>query len=107
VATIDDFAKLDIRIVKVLEVARMEGSEKLIRLKVNDGDGERQILAGIGKSYEPDFLIGQLLVAIVNLEPRMMMGEQSQGMILATGEDIENITLIQPLKEVKTGSKIR
>jgi methionine--tRNA ligase beta chain len=106
-ATIDDFAKLDIKIVKVLEATRMDGSEKLLRLKVNIGNEERQILSGIGKSYTPEDIVGRELVAIVNLEPRMMMGEESQGMILATGDDLENITLISPIKEVEAGSSIR
>ncbi len=105
--TIDDFVKLDIRIVKVLEVTRMEGSEKLLRLIVDIGNEQRQILSGIGKSYQPEEIVGKELVAIVNLEPRKMMGEESQGMILATGDDIENITLIAPTKEVVAGSTIR
>jgi methionyl-tRNA synthetase len=76
-------------------------------LKVNIGNEERQILSGIGKSYTPEDIVGRELVAIVNLEPRMMMGEESQGMILATGDDLENITLISPIKEVEAGSSIR
>lgn len=105
---IDDFAKLDLRIIKVLEATRMEGSDKLLKLKVDIGNSEeRQILSGIGKSYSPEDIIGKELVAIINLEPRMMMGEESQGMILATGDDLENITLISPIKEVDPGSSIR
>ena len=106
--TIDDFAKLDLRIIKVLEATRMEGSDKLLKLKVAVGNSEeRQILSGIGKSYTPEELINKELVAIINLEPRMMMGEESQGMILATGDDLENITLISPIKEVEPGSSLR
>ena len=106
-ASIDDFAKIDIRIVKVVSAERLEGSEKLIKLQVETGDDTRQILAGIGKSYSPEDLVGRLLVAIVNLEPRIMMGEESQGMILATGDDLENISLLKPEKDVEAGSKIR
>lgn len=105
--SIDDFIKLDIRVVKVLEATRMEGSDKLLKLIVDIGSEKRQILSGIGKSYEPTDLIGKNLIAIVNLETRKMMGEESQGMILATGDDIEHITLIQPVSEVEAGSKIR
>lgn len=107
VITIDDFTKLDIRIIKVLEASRIEGSDKLLKLTVDIGGEIRQILAGLGKSYDPQDLIDKKLLAIVNLEPRKMMGEESQGMILATGDDIENITLIQPEKDVEPGSKIR
>lgn len=113
--SIDDFAKLDIRVVKVLEATRMEGSEKLLKLVVDVGEDpsastgreHRQILSGIGKSYEPADIIGKELIAIVNLETRKMMGEESQGMILATGDNIENITLLEPVSEVEAGSKIR
>ena len=105
---IDDFAKLDLRIIKVTEATRMDGSDKLLKLKVDIGNSEeRQILSGIGKSYSPEDILNKELVAIVNLEPRMMMGEQSEGMILATGDDLENITLISPIKETEPGSKIR
>lgn len=105
--TIDDFAKLDIRVVKVLEASRMEGSEKLLKLLVDIGDEKKQILSGIGKSYQPEEIIEKELIAIVNLEPREMMGEKSYGMILATGDDIENITLLTPAKEVAAGARIR
>lgn len=106
-ATIDDFAKLELKVVTVLEAENIEGSEKLLKLIVNDGVGERQILSGIGKSYQPEMIVGRQLVAITNLEPRQMMGLESNGMILATGDDIENITLIQPIKEVEAGSQLR
>lgn len=105
--TIDDFAKLDIRIITILEASRMEGSDKLLKLTADDGEGKRQILSGIGKSYQPEDLINKQFLAIVNLETRAMMGEESQGMILATGDSLENITLISPIREVPAGSKIR
>lgn len=113
--TIDKFQEFDIRIVKILEASRIENSEKLLKLIVDIGINEtddskqevRQILAGIGKSYVPEDLIGREVTAIVNLEPRMMMGQESQGMILATGDDIENISLLIPEKKVEPGSKIR
>ena len=110
---IDDFTKLDIRVVKVISSSRMEGSDKLLRLNVEIGVDDnhqaitRQIISGIGKSYEAESMVGQQLIAIVNLESRKMMGEESQGMILATGESIENITLIKPDKAVETGSTVR
>ncbi len=106
-ATIDDLSKIELKIVTVLEATRMEGSDKLLKLIVDLGTEKRQILSGIGKSYTPEDIIGKQLVAIVNLDTRVMMGEESQGMILATGDDIENITLISPLREVAAGSSIR
>ncbi len=105
--TIDDFKKLDIRVIKVIEAVRMEGSDKLLKLSVDIGDETRQILAGLGQSYAPEDLISKQLIAIVNLQPRMMMGEESQGMILATGDELDKITLIQPMNEVEQGSRLR
>lgn len=113
--SIDYFAKCDIRIVKVLSAERVEGSDKLLKLIVNAGDDPsdnsgqegRQILAGIGKSYTPEEMVGKEILAIVNLEPRMMMGLVSQGMILAVGDDIENISLLTPDKNVEPGLQIR
>lgn len=104
---IDDLAKCDIRFVKITEAERVEGSEKLVKLVVEIGDDTRQIIAGIGKSYSPEALIGKTILAIVNLEPRMMMGLESNGMILATGDNPEEISLVVPEKEVVAGAKIR
>lgn len=104
--SIDDFAKLDIRVVEVLDVTPIEGSEKLLKLRVNTGEEERQILAGIAKYYSPQDLIGKKILAIVNLESRMMMGEQSQGMILGAGDGTIISVLISE-KDVALGTKIR
>lgn len=104
-ATIEDFAKLDIRVVKILDAQSIPDSEKLLKLLVHDGKGERQILAGIGRHYDPTDLIDKDVVAIINLEPRTIMGEESQGMILATSGE-NGISLITPISKMKAGSKI-
>lgn len=107
----DEFAKLDLRVGKILECSRVEGSPKLLKLKVDfgpDGDGavgERQILAGIGKKYEPEALVGKLATFIVNLEPRMLMGLESNGMIFAVSDD-SGLSILSPDKDIKPGSKI-
>jgi methionine--tRNA ligase beta chain len=84
--TIDDFAKVEIRIGEIISVEPIEGSEKLLKLKVNFGDHERQVLSGI-KPYFPDpqQLVGKRCPFVTNLAPRMMMGLESQAMILAVG----------------------
>lgn len=105
--TIDDLVKCDIRFVKIIGAEPVEGSEKLVKLSVDTGEETRQIIAGIGKSYAPDELIGKTILAIVNLQPRMMMGLESNGMILATGDTPEEISLVISEKEVSPGSKIR
>ena len=93
---------------KILTAERVEGSEKLLRLEVDFGEevGIRQILAGIGKAYVPDELIGREIVVVVNLEPRMMMGLQSQGMLLAV-DGGEGPVLLCPQREVFSGSPVR
>jgi methionine--tRNA ligase beta chain len=103
--TIDEFQKMDLRIGKVLAAERIEGSEKLLKLSVDAGE-PRQILSGIARSYAPEDLVGRKVVIIANLEPRMMMGMESQGMILAAhGENGEPILLV-PLQDAPPGAKI-
>lgn len=84
--TIDDFKKVEIKIGEILSVENIEGSDKLLKLKVNFGTEERQVLSGI-KAYFPDpqQLVGKRCPFVTNLEPRIMMGLESQAMILAVG----------------------
>src|SRR3989344_1585141 len=104
-ATIDDFVKLEMRVGTVVEAEEVEGSDKLIKQIVDFGDEKRQILSGIKKWYKPDSLVGKQFVYVTNLEPRLMMGLQSQGMLLAVGED--KPVILKPSKKVPNGSKIR
>lgn len=105
--TIDDFAKVEFKVGKVMNAEPVEGSEKLLKLTVDLGEDQpRQILSGIAKWYQPDDLINNSFIFIANLEPRMMMGLESQGMILAAEGDDLPVPLV-PLSEVAPGSKIR
>jgi methionine--tRNA ligase beta chain len=108
--TIDDFAKIDIRIGKVIEAAEVPGSEKLIRQVVDFGVlGKRVIFSGIKKWYAPNDLVGRLLPYIVNLEPRAMFGEESQGMLVASAPEIDDeeaVVLLTPEKSVLPGTKV-
>jgi len=81
------------------------GSEKLLKLRVSLGDEERTLVAGIGKHYAPEELIGKKVVMLANLKPRKIFGIESQGMILATG-DGENLSVLLPEKDVKEGAKV-
>ena len=101
----EDFQKLDLRVGKIVEAERVEGSEKLIKLKVDIGGEERQLVAGIGKVYSPEDLIEKEIIVVANLEPKVLFGIESQGMLLAA-EDGENISLLMPDKEVKPGSRV-
>lgn len=105
-ATIDDFAKLEFKVGTVLEASDIEGSERLLKLIVDLGEeNPRQILSGIKQWYAPEELVGKQFVFISNLEPRMMMGLESQGMILAA--DGEKPVPLVPSEKVPNGSKIR
>ena len=85
--TYDDFAKLELKVALIKEAERVEGSEKLIKLQLEVGTENRQIVAGVGKAYEPDQLVGKQIVIIANLEPRSLMGVESNGMLLAADSE--------------------
>lgn len=102
---LDEFKKSDLRIGKVLNAERVEGSEKLLKLQIDLGE-PRQILSGIGKSYTPKELIGKYVVIIANLEPRIMMGFESQGMLLAASDADGKPIILTIEKEVAPGTKI-
>ena len=104
----DDFAKLDLRVAKILEVEEVEGADKLLKLKIDVGElGERELVAGIKQHYNKEDLIGKQIVIIANLEPRKMKGIESQGMLLAAvSEDHSKVVLLQPDKDIESGSKI-
>jgi methionyl-tRNA synthetase len=88
VITIDDFMKVHLKVARVLEAERVPKSKKLVRLRVDAGEAApRQILAGIAESYEPEALVGRSIVIVANLAPRMMMGMESNGMVLAASPD--------------------
>jgi methionine--tRNA ligase beta chain len=102
----DDFQKIDLRVGKVSDAKKVEGSEKLLKLIVDLGNEERQLVAGIAKYYRPEDLIGKEIVVVANLEPKNLMGIESQGMLLAADVNGEPVILI-PEKEVPPGTKIR
>ena len=102
----DDFQKIDLRVGKVLDAKKVEGSEKLLKLIVDLGNEKRQLVAGIAKYYRPEDLIGKEIVVVANLEPKNLMGIESQGMLLAADVDGEPVILI-PEKEIPPGTKIR
>ncbi len=102
----DDFAKLELRVADVTAAERVEGSDKLLRLSVELGEfGQRQIVAGIGKVYEPKALVGTQIVMVFNLQPRALMGIESQGMLLAASAP-DGPVLLRPEGRVPPGSKI-
>ena len=94
--TIDDFAKLDLRIAKVVTAEPVEGADKLLHLVLDVGGVQRNVLAGIAKAYEPAQLVGRLVVFFANLKPRKMKFGTSEGMILACGPGGSDVFLLAP-----------
>lgn len=104
---IDIFRRVNLRIAKIESAEPVLGSEKLLKLKISLGDERRQILAGIGKAYAPQELIGREVVIVANLEPRKLMGEESQGMLLAANNADGLPIILTPEKEVPAGNQVK
>ncbi|GAA4445920.1 methionine--tRNA ligase [Nibrella saemangeumensis] len=104
--TYDDFAKMDIRIGTILEAERVPKSDKLLKLKVDDGIEQRQILSGIAKHFAPEDIIGKQVTFLANLAPRKMMGLESQGMILMAEDRDGSLSLLTPDKQVWNGGTV-
>src|SRR3989338_379109 len=105
-SSFEDFKKLDLKVGRVVEAARVEGSEKLLKLTVDIGAEQRQVIAGVGLVYSPEDMANRDIVVVANLEPRMLMGLESQGMLLAA--DGENgPVLLMPDREVPPGSRVK
>ena len=85
--TYDDFKKVELKIAKIITAEEVPGAEKLLKLQIDLGQEKRQIVAGIKKNYQPGSLIGKEIVVVINLEPRMVMGVESNGMLLAASDE--------------------
>jgi methionyl-tRNA synthetase len=104
--SIEDFRKLDLRVGKILSAEQVPGSEKLLKLVVDIGTEQRQVVAGMAKKYPPETLIHKKVIVVANLKPTRLMGVESQGMILAAG-DKEIAALATFLEDVKPGTIVR
>ena len=105
-ATIDDFRKLDLRIAEIKEVNDHPNADKLLVLILDLGDRRKQVVAGIKNFYSKDELIGRQVVLIDNLDPVILRGVESQGMILA-GSDEHGLAVVSPEKKLKLGSIVK
>ena len=107
---IEQFAQVKLRVAQIEAVEKIEKSKKLLKLQVNLGAelGKRQILAGIAKFYQPESLVGRKIVVVANLKPAKLMGEESQGMLLAANNsDLTMINLLDPGQDIEVGSEVR
>ena len=105
--TIDDFSKVEIKVVEIEKVSKVEGADKLLKFIVNTGSEKRQIISGIAKYYPNEQeLVGKKVPAVLNLEPVTLKGELSQGMLLTTATK-KKVTLIEIDNGIKTGAVIK
>ncbi len=102
--SIEEFAKVTLKTGIVISAEKVPKSEKLLKLQINTGTETRQVVSGIAKFYEPEELVGKELIVVCNLKPAKIFGIESNGMILAAGD---NASLLTPLKSVEPGTKIR
>ncbi|MGO8899256.1 MAG: methionine--tRNA ligase subunit beta [Isosphaeraceae bacterium] len=107
VITYDDFAKLELRVAKVVEARPHPNADKLVLLQVDVGDQQKQIVAGIRQHYTPEQLVGKLIVIVDNLAPVMLRGETSNGMLLAAASGEKVIVLTPDDPECVPGAKVK
>lgn len=103
----DEFGKVDIRVAEILAAEKIKKSDKLLKIQVKTVGGERQVIAGIAKFYEPEDLVGKRVLVVANLKPAKLMGQESQGMILAVDDSGGKVKVIEVDKSVKIGTKVR
>ena len=103
---IEEFQKVQLKVAKILEAERVPKSSKLLKLQVDIGAEQRQIVAGIGKKYAPEELVGKTVVVVANLKPAKLMGIESQGMVLAAG-DKDVLGLLALSEDIPVGTKVK
>lgn len=105
--TIDDFVKVDLRVARIVNAEHVEGARKLLKLTLSlGGDHRRQVFAGIKAAYEPEALVGRLVVMVANLKPRQMKFGLSEGMVCASGPGGEEVFLLNPDEGAKPGQRV-
>jgi methionine--tRNA ligase beta chain len=105
--TFDDFARIKLRVGRVLEAGNHPNADKLLVLKVDLGNEQRQLCAGIRGHYAPEQLVGKHIVVVSNLAPRMMRGQESQGMLLAAvTDDRSQVVIVSPEKDIPPGCPV-
>ena len=105
--SIDDFARIDLRIARIEDARHVEGADKLLQLVLDIGSEKRQVFAGIKQAYTPENLIGRQVVMVANLAPRKMRFGTSEGMVLAAGHGGEDIFLLEPDAGAKPGMRVK
>ncbi|KAB2909315.1 MAG: methionine--tRNA ligase [Ignavibacteriales bacterium] len=105
--SIDQFFETDLRVAQIVEAERVKKSEKLIKVQVSFGKERRQVIAGLGKAYEPEELIGKKVIVVANLKPAKLMGLESHGMMLAVDTPDGGLKVVEIDQSVNNGTKVR
>jgi methionine--tRNA ligase beta chain len=101
----EEFKKVEIKMGKILAAEKVADADRLLKLQVDFGEFQRQIISGIAESFAPEELVGKTLPFVINLEYRKFKGEESQGMLMATGVD-GKVILLEPSGEVPAGTEV-
>ena len=104
--TIDDFAKVELRVAKVIEAEKVEKADKLLKMQLQVGNEVRQVVSGIAKYYTPEEMVGKTLILVANLKPAKLRGIESQGMILAASDE-NGLSLVTLDKDMPSGAQVR
>lgn len=105
--TIDDFAKVDLRVARVVKAERVEKADKLLKLTLDVGGKSRQVVSGIAQHYSPEELEGMSVILVANLKPVKLRGILSEGMILAASDERGKLVLVTASEEIESGSQVR
>jgi methionine--tRNA ligase beta chain len=105
--TIDDFRRLDLRVATIVAAEPHPNADRLLVLQVDLGSERRQLVAGIRAHYEPGALIGKQIVIVANLEPAILRGVESQGMLLAASDADGRLALVTPEKPLSNGAAVK
>jgi methionyl-tRNA synthetase len=108
VITIEEFQKIEMRVATILSAERVPGTEKLLKLQIDLGSEHRQLVAGIAKHYTPEELIGKQIVVVTNLQPAVIRGIESQGMLLtASTDDSSQLALVTLQRPMPNGCRVK
>ena len=105
--TIDDFRNVELRVATILAAEPHPNADRLLVLKIDLGNEQRQLVAGIRSHYEPEALVGKQIVVVANLQPAMLRGVESQGMLLAASDGEGRLAFVTPEKPVAAGATVK
>lgn len=106
--TLEEFQKIELRVATIVSAERIPGTDKLLKLQVDLGGEQRQLVAGIAKHYAPEELVGQQIVVVTNLQPAVIRGVESKGMLLAAStDDYAQLALVTVQRPMPNGCRVK